>query len=115
MRKTYFPLVVLALAFIIGCGGMARMHIRSINDDPALYNDKTVTVHGQVVQIFALPFLDQGICKISDGTGEIWVKPQGRVPAKGDEIYLTGTVKVGITLANKSFGTIIIENEPEQR
>jgi len=112
MRKSL--LVKLLILFCICCAGMSRMHIGTINEDPSRYSNEKVVVRGEVVQIFALPFIDQGICRLSDGTGEIWVKPAGRVPDKGESITIRGTVKVGLTFANKSFGVIIVEDKPEE-
>jgi hypothetical protein len=112
MSKQTTAIVVLFF-LIAGCAGMARMHIRSIQDHPEEYNNKQVVVSGKVVQVFAVPFLEQGICKIDDGTGQIWVKPLNRVPAKGEALQIRGTVKVGITLANKSFGVVVIEDREE--
>jgi len=114
MRKLNFGLVFIAIALIIACAGMGRMHINSIRENPDQYSNKQVAVSGKVIQIFALPFIDQGICKIDDGTGEIWVKPAGRVPAKGETIHIKGTVKIGLNIANQNFGLIIIEKKPEE-
>jgi hypothetical protein len=114
MRKLNFGLVFIAITLIIACAGMGRMHINSIRENPDQYSNKQVAVSGKVVQIFALPFIDQGICKIDDGTGEIWVKPAGRVPAKGETIHIKGTVKIGLNIANQNFGLIIIEKKDEE-
>jgi hypothetical protein len=114
MRKLNFDLVFITIALIIACAGMGRMHINSIRENPDQYSNKQVAVSGKVVQIFALPFIDQGICKIDDGTGEIWVKPAGRVPAKGETIHIKGTVKIGLNIAHQNFGLIIIEKKPEE-
>ncbi|MCI0511661.1 hypothetical protein L0128_00420 [candidate division KSB1 bacterium] len=115
MRQRYFLIIGMLIGFYLGCAGVSRFQVRSIVDNPAEFNNKKVYVRGEVVQVFAVPFLEQGLCKISDGTGEIWVKPAGRVPNKGDHLKVTGMVKVGLTLANKSFGVIIIEDQPEAR
>jgi len=115
MRKYQISFILISIALIIACAGMGRMHINSIRENPDQYSNKQVAVSGKVVQIFALPFLDQGICKIDDGTGEIWVKPAGRVPAKGETIHIKGTVKIGLNIANQNFGLIIIEKKDEEK
>lgn len=112
-KKCWMPGCIF-LVIAIGCASVSRVHIRSIVDDPGRYNDERVVVQGKVVEIFAVPFLGQGICKINDGTGEIWVKPRKRVPFKGNKIRIVGTVKVGLTLANKSFGVIVIEEKEKE-
>lgn len=113
MKSKYNTIFVLMILLLAGCAGMGRMHIRSIQDNPDQFNNEKVTVSGKVVQVFALPFLDQGICKIDDGTGQIWVKPLNRVPPKGESLKIRGTVKVGITLGSKSFGVVVVEDRDE--
>ena len=33
--------------------------------------------------------------QIDDGTGQVWVKPHGRVPFKGEEIKVKGMLEIG--------------------
>ncbi|MBN1350879.1 hypothetical protein JXJ21_15780 [candidate division KSB1 bacterium] len=112
-NSTAIACVLIIIAF--ACAGTSRVHIRSIKEEPGRYSDQRVAVQGKVVETFALPFLGQGLCKVSDGTGEIWVKPRGRVPFKGDKIRLMGKVKVGLTFGDKSFGVIIVEDDEEEK
>ena len=100
---------------LVSCGGISKVKIADIESDPGKYNDQHVKVKGEVVQTFALPFLGQSIVRIDDGTGKIWVKPRGKVPFKGEKLEIVGTVKVGMTIANKNFGFIVIEDEKEKR
>ena len=113
-NKNYFFLGCIFFVIAIGCAGVSRVHIGTITDDPGRYNNQKVVIQGKVVETFALPFLEQGICKINDGSGEIWVKPRKRVPLKGENIRIVGTVKVGLTLANKSFGVMVIEEKEKE-
>jgi len=108
-------ILITLLLLLTGCASINRMHIRSIQDNPEAYSNKQVVVSGKVVQVYALPFLGHGICKIDDGTGQIWVKPLKGVPAKGDALQIRGTVRVGITLANKSFGVVVVEDREEEQ
>jgi hypothetical protein len=91
------------------------MKISELNADPGKYNDREVTVKGKVTQVFAIPIFAQGVVKIDDGSGDLWVKPYNRVPAEGQEITVKGKVKIGLTLANRDFGVIVVESDPGKK
>ncbi|KAA3660952.1 MAG: hypothetical protein DWQ10_05560 [Calditrichaeota bacterium] len=108
MRIKYAMLLAVSFLFLNCAGGMK---IADIEAQPGKYNEKEVKVKGEVVQTFAIPVLSQSLVKIDDGTGQIWVKPDSKVPFKGEKITINGILKVGLTFANKNLGLIIIENE----
>jgi hypothetical protein len=108
--RTLAILGMLMILWLCACAG--SMKISELNADPGKFNDKEVTVKGKVVQVYALPILSQSLAKIDDGSGDLWVKPHQRVPAEGDEITVTGKVKIGMTLANRDFGVIVVEKAP---
>ncbi|KAA3615389.1 MAG: hypothetical protein DWQ05_13615 [Calditrichaeota bacterium] len=107
--KIRMSIVLIAAFFVLSCAGGVK--VADIEAQPGKYNDKNVKVKGKVVQTFAVPFLSQSLVKIDDGTGEIWVKPYGKVPFKGEKISVDGTLKVGLTIANQNLGFIVIEKE----
>ena len=103
------------LSILVFCACAGGMKISELTADPGKYNDKTVTVKGKVVQVYAIPLLSQSLVKINDSSDDLWVKPYNRVPAEGQEITVTGKVKIGLTLANKDFGLMVIENGPNEK
>ena len=42
------------------------------------------------------------------------VKPRGRVPFRGEEIEVAGTLRIGMTLANRNFGVVVYEDAPRR-
>ncbi|MCA9735850.1 MAG: hypothetical protein H6696_04875 [Deferribacteres bacterium] len=108
MKAIYWLLVIFSLIFMNCAGGIK---IADLEAQPGKYNEKEVKVKGEVVQTFAVPILSQSLVKIDDGTGQIWVKPDNKVPFKGDKITVNGTLKVGLTIANQNLGLIIVEKE----
>ena len=105
----------LALLCFLGLGVLVALpgcstKIAQISSEPGRYNEQHVVVKGVVTQTFALPILGQSLVQIDDGTGRVWVKPYGRVPFKGEEIKVAGTLKIGMTLANKNLGVVIYED-----
>ncbi len=110
--------LVLALAgglllLVAAWGCSARMRIDELAANPGRYNERRVVVKGTVVQTFAVPMIGQSLVQIDDGTGKVWVKPHGRVPFQGQEIEVEGTLKIGFTLANESFGVVVYADGSE--
>ncbi len=94
------------------CACSAPLKIGQIAAEPGRYNERQVTVSGTVTQTFAIPMIGQSLVRIDDGTGQLWVKPYKRVPFKGEEIDVTGTLKIGITVANRNLGVVVYEGKP---
>lgn len=101
----------LLLALLLSACAGSGMKIRDLSDNPEKYHDRPVVVKGKVVSTFAIPLLSQSLVKVADETGEIWVKPAGRVPFEGEKITVRGKLKIGLTLANRNFGVIVYEDE----
>ena len=105
-------------AGLLACGGLALlwagcaspMRLGDLSAQPGRYNEKRVVVAGTVTQTWAIPLIGQSLVRIDDGTGKIWVKPNGRVPFQGQRIRVDGTLKIGVTLANKNLGVVIYEH-----
>ncbi|MCA9742507.1 MAG: hypothetical protein H6695_11070 [Deferribacteres bacterium] len=112
MKKRILNYILIAAGVLVlaACGG-SRTKIIDIESNPSKYNEQKVKVEGTVTQTFAIPVIGQSIVRIDDGTGTIWVRPQGRVPFEGDKIKVEGTVKVALTLGTKNFGFVVIEDE----
>jgi len=116
MRKRFLYLlgILILISFMENCAG-SRTKIADMRDAPGKFNEQKVKVSGKVTQTFAIPFLGQSLVKLDDGSGEIWIKPNGWVPFEGQEITVEGTMKVGLTFANKNFGLIVVETEKKTK
>ena len=93
---------------VAGCASPTRLG--DLSAEAGRYNEQHVKVVGTVTQTWAIPFIGQSLVRIDDGTGQVWVKPQGRVPFQGEEIEVEGTLKIGVTLANRNLGVVIYED-----
>jgi hypothetical protein len=101
-------LVCIAALHLAGCA--SPMRLGDLSAEAGRYNEQRVKVAGTVTQTWAIPVIGQSLVRIDDGTGQVWVKPQGRVPFQGEEITVEGTLKIGVTLANKNLGVVIYED-----
>jgi hypothetical protein len=108
--RTFSRAALLLALMLSACAGSGTK-IRDLSENPEKYHDREVVVKGKVVSTFAVPLLSQSLVKVADETGEIWVKPAGRVPFEGEKITVRGKLKIGLTLANRNFGVIVYEDE----
>ena len=111
MKQTFLLAILVLFLCILSCA--ASVSIGEIKNSPQRFHDKKVTVAGTVDETLTLPILGVGVYLLNDGTGKIWVKPKNNMPEKGDRVYVTGTIKVGLAISGRSFGLILIEQEED--
>ena len=102
-----------ALGAAIACS--SHMAIQDITRAPGRYHEQRVVVRGTVTKTWALPIFGESLVQIEDETGRIWVKPHGRVPFEGDEIEVAGTLRIGMTVANRNLGVVVYEDGSARR
>jgi len=111
MKQTFLLSITVLFLVVLSCA--ASVSIGEIKNSPQRFHDKKVTVAGTVDETLTLPILGVGVYLLNDGTGKIWVKPKNNMPEKGDRVYVTGTIKVGLAISGRSFGLILIEQEED--
>lgn len=102
-------LFVLTASIFSGCIGQEK--ISNILQNPDKYEGKIVTIKGTVTEIMSIPLISQGIYKVEDNTGAIWVVTKSGTPSKGKEVTVTGKVETAFKINEQSFGTIVLEGE----
>jgi hypothetical protein len=111
IRRPGILAVALALTAILA--GCERTKISDINQDPARYAGKDVTIAGQVSSAFGA--LNQGAFEVDDGTGKLWVVSSGfGVPSQGAKVAVTGRIQSGVTVGGRSFANVLRETKPRQ-
>ncbi len=113
MRYKNAIMISIVFIFIATCASVVR--VSDIKQRPREYHDKHITISGTVDDVITLPILGVGVYQIDDGSGQIWVKPSGDVPYKGDRVRVGGTIKVGIEISGKTFGLLLIEDSPQEK
>lgn len=106
LRRGAF-LAPLAAATLLLTACPSETNISRINGDPAHYKNKEVGIVGRVTDSYGV--MGTGTYEIDDGTGRIWVATTHGVPARGSRVGVKGRVHTGLTVAGRSFGTIIEE------
>ena len=111
-RQARVLLLALVVSVLASVGCPERTTIAEINRDPGRFRDKDVTIVGEVVNSFGV--LGQGAYEVDDGTGRIWVlTTTGGAPGNGARVRVTGRVSTGVTVAGRSFGTVLRESKRE--
>ncbi|MGZ3535578.1 MAG: hypothetical protein ACXU9K_10155 [Thermodesulfobacteriota bacterium] len=91
---------------VLGCSGLFSTPIGKILENPRAYAGKTVTVSGEVTQIFSLVFIKY--FKVRDETGEILIVTDRPLPKVGTKIKVKGTVQEAFSIGDQQ---LIVINE----
>jgi len=89
---TALPLIAV---FTTACGSLT---VNQINTDPSRYRNRDVKLSGEVVDSYSL--LNQGVYRIDDGTGQLWVVSNKGVPRKSARVTVKGKVREGFNLGS---------------
>jgi hypothetical protein len=104
-------LLIPAVIILSGCGSTK---IGRILADPGRYQNRSVTVEGNVTNVVGAYVA--GVYQVEDETGKIYVVSMGRgVPNKGVRVRVNGNVTPGLNAMGKSWGTAIRERDHKVR
>jgi len=99
---------VLAVALLAGSSAACALHgahVADLQQHPARYDDRTVTVSGVVTDSWGVPLLPYKFYRVDDGTGQIAVLSQSlRMPGKGEHVRVKGRVGNVAVLGGRSLG-----------
>ena len=76
----------------------ASMTINKVLADPARYGNREVQLSGAVVDSYSLA--NQGVYRIDDNTGQLWVVSDKGTPRKGARVTVKGTIREGFNLGS---------------
>lgn len=106
-RRGWSPVylsVLATVAFVLACRGTTP--IKTLLDDPAQFDGKTVRIAGQVQgSVGALGF---GAYQVNDGTGTLSIVSEGGgVPRQGAKVGVEGTFRSAYTLGSQSVAVLV--------
>ena len=108
MKRSVLALAALSLLVLaVGCKGIGgTTSVKTLLDDPGLYDKKTVRVAGDVGPSMGL--LNYGAYQLDDGTGTITVVTQSNgAPRQGAKVAVEGEFRSAYTLGGSSAAVII--------
>jgi hypothetical protein len=102
--------MLVSVAGLLMAGCPRRESIAKINQDPARFAGKQISVAGRVTDSFGAA--GTGVFQIDDGTGTMWVFSKGYgVPGGGAKVAVTGVIQQGFAFGGRNFATILLETE----
>ena len=105
------PMVITTALFVLsGCDRFFTTPIADILENPRNYAGKTVTVSGEVTEIFSFFVIRYFIIK--DKTGEIPVVTEKPLPRVGNKITVKGTVQEAFSIGDKQLIVIVEKQKP---
>lgn len=104
--------IVFSSLMLFGCSGLFSTPIGKILDDPRAYAGKTVTVSGEVTQIFSLFFIKY--FRLKDETGEIVVVTDKPLPKVGTKVKVKGNVQEAFSIGNQQLIVIVEQSKPSE-
>ena len=102
--------ILLSSLILFGCSGLFSTPIGKILADPRAYAGKTVTVSGEVTQIFSLVLIKY--FRVRDETGEIIVVTGKPLPKVGTKVKVKGTVQEGFSIGDQQLIVIVEQSKP---
>lgn len=97
---------LLCLAALTSCKGGGTTSIKTLLDDPAAHDKKTVRIAGDVTRSIGL--LGYGAYEISDGTGTLPVVSQENgAPREGAKVGVEGEFRAAFTLGTRTAAVVI--------
>jgi hypothetical protein len=87
--------LTLAAAALVGSAACATS-INSVLADPSRYRDREVKISGRVADSYSVA--DNGVYRVQDGSGQLWVVSSHGVPRKDAKVSVRGTVREGFNL-----------------
>jgi hypothetical protein len=110
MRANVVSLLLVSLAALLLAGCPHHENIAEINQDPARFAGKEISIAGRVTDSFGA--MGTGVFQVDDGTGTIWVYSKGYgVPGGGAKVAVTGVIEQGFAFGGRSFATILAETQ----
>lgn len=102
--------ILFSFLILLGCSSLFTTPIGKILADPRAYAGKTVTVSGEVTQIFSLVFIKY--FKLRDKTGEIVIVSYRPLPRIGTKVKVKGTVQEAFSIGDQQLIVINEEGKP---
>lgn len=94
-RHMVLALLTTSVLATVACGSKT---VNQILADPSRYRNQDVSVSGTVEESFS--FANQGVYRINDDTGQLWVISNGGVPRKGARVTVKGRIQEGFNLGS---------------
>ena len=100
-----------ALAVLLAACALLSTKISQIRERSGEYENRVVTIHGKVANGTKLPFMEEALYEVDDGTGTLTVITPKALPPDGSTVTVTGKVQSALKIGGKSFGLVLREGK----
>jgi hypothetical protein len=105
MRDIKLIPAVLITAVLTACALGGTRQIAEIRQFPGKFDDRSVSIEGQVTSSWSVPFVPIKMYQVDDGTGQMTVLAEdARVPTKGARVRVRGKLSEFGTFGDRSIG-----------
>jgi hypothetical protein len=110
-RAAWLGIFGMLMLAMVACGALSSTPIGKIIEKPRDYAGKSVTISGEVGEIFSLFVVKY--FTVRDATGELAVVTSRALPRKGSKIEVTGRVEEAFSIGDKQL-LVLIESDPKK-
>lgn len=103
--------VFLAALLLSGCDYLpfGQTQLKELVAAPAQFEGKEVRIRGKVKDVTRIPLINLSMYIVDDGSGEITVMAQDKLPALGETVNVRGVVESAAIIGGQSIGLRIKE------
>ena len=112
MKRIWTVAILLGL-LLSGCDYLpfGQTPVKEIVAAPAQFEGKEVRVRGKVKDVTKIPLINLSMYTVDDGSGEIIVMAQDKLPAMDETVNVRGVVESAAILGGQSIGLRIKETK----
>lgn len=113
MKKILAGTVLASLLLLSGCDYLpfGQTPVQEIMTAPAQFEGKEVRIRGKVKDVTRIPLINLSMYIVDDGSGEITVMAQDKLPAMGETVNVRGVVESAAIIGGQSIGLRIKETK----
>lgn len=113
MKRLWMGAILAGLLLLSGCDYLpfGQTPLKEIVAAPAQFEGKEVRIRGKVKDVTKIPLIDISMYVVDDGSGEITVMAQDKLPAVSDTVNVRGVVESAAIVGGQSIGLRIKETK----
>lgn len=110
MKRIWMGAILLGL-LLSGCDYLpfGQTQVKEIIAAPAQFEGKEVRIRGKVKDVTRIPLINLSMYIVDDGSGEIIVMAQDKLPAMDETVNVRGVVESAAIIGGQSIGLRIKE------
>jgi hypothetical protein len=111
VKRIWTGTILAGLLLLSGCDYLpfGQTQVKEIVAAPGQFEGKEVRIRGKVKDIAKIPFIGISMYVVDDGSGEVTVIAQDKLPTVNDTVNVRGVVESAAIVGGQSIGLRIKE------